>query len=380
MKFLCLQASSIWERYGGIESYLHDFLSLATQAFGKGSCHTVTLTGRPIQPEATYPVVTAQKYLPGVLKKIENRFSLNLLAKALSLTKKNQPEFILCGHVSLGPLARLLAAKLKVPVVTVIYGIEAWGNLLPQDEWALKKSDQIISISEWTKSRLVARGYSPDQISVVCPTLPESAKNWPVRKLDAVGAKPLTLLTVARLDSSERYKGHDHVLQALSRARKQKPAFRVRYVIQGEGSDQAYLENIVRTEKLEDMVQFLPAMTSRENLGSLYSEADILVMPSRFGFWDNRWRGEGFGIVYVEAAACEVPSIAYACGGATDVIIPDKTGWLVHPDHILGLTQRFIELNAKRELITKMGKAARVHVEAKFSRAAMKTAIVKALS
>lgn len=371
MKFLCLQASSVWERYGGIESYLDDLLCLLTEAYGPGSCHSVTLSSGPLSPRAPYPVTGVQKWLPGILRKVENRYSLLLLKKALEVARADRPEFILCGHVSLGPLCQVLSQTLKVPVIALVYGIEAWGNLLPQDEWALKAARKIISISEWTKSRLVARGYGANQIFILPPTVPEAAEQWPRRK-PTEATSPLRLLTVSRLDSSERYKGHDHVLQALARARAQRPTLAVRYTIHGEGDDKAYLENIVRREKLQDIVDFQPKVANRDDLGSIYSQADVLIMPSRYGFWGGKWRGEGFGIAYTEAALCEVPSIAYDCGGATDIILNEKTGWLVHPDHVPGLTALILELETKREKIAAYGAEARQIVLHRFSRDSVK--------
>ncbi len=378
MTFLCLQASTVWERYGGIESYLDDLLTVSQDPECPAQGVSVALTSKAVTASGRYPITFVKKQLPGLLRKLENRYSPFLFQTALAVARERKPDFILCGHVALGPLAYALGRKLDIPVTTVVYGIEAWGNLPPQDELALKASHKLISISEWTKSRLVARGYEASRISIVAPTIPAGALDWPKRQASSVG--PLTLLTVSRLDASERYKGHDHVLQAIAKARKQKPSLNLRYVIQGEGNDCGYLEKIVRHERLNDLVEFLPAVERREELGQLYSKADVFIMPSRYGFWGGRWRGEGFGIVYTEAAACEVPSIAYDCGGATDVIVKDKTGWLLHPDHVQGMADLILELEARREKITEYGVNARQHVLARFSRDAMKKSLTKAFS
>ena len=376
MKFLCLQASSVFERYGGIESYLDDLLCLLTEAYGPKSCHAITLSSTSLSVEAPYPVTAVKKWLPGILQRAENRYSPLLLKKALDIARADRPEYILCGHVSLGPLCQALSKTLKIPVIALVYGIEAWGNLLPQDEWALKAAHRIFSISEWTKSRLVGRAYLADQIYVLPPTVPEAASHWP-RRNPAVPPGPLKLLTVSRLDSTERYKGHDHVLQALSRARAQRPSLAVRYTIHGEGNDKTYLENIVRREKLGALVDFQPKVANRNELGAIYSQADILIMPSRYGYWGGRWRGEGFGIAYTEAAMCEVPSIAYDCGGATDIILNEKNGWLIHPDHVPGLTTLILELEAKREKITDFGVQARQLAVHRFSRVSVKRLLTK---
>ena len=92
-------------------------------------------------------------------------------------------------------------------------------------------------------------------------------------------------------------------------------------------------------------------------------------MPSRFGFWEGGWRGEGFGIVYVEAAALEAPSLAYRCGGAVEIIQHNRTGWLIEPDNIAALSFKLHELALHRGEVLRAGRAARPHVIKNFGAA-----------
>ena len=62
-----------------------------------------------------------------------------------------------------------------------------------------------------------------------------------------------------------------------------------------------------------------------DDLPSLYGCADVFAMLCR-----NRWGGleqEGFGIVFLEAAACGVPQVAGASGGAAEAVVDGETGW-----------------------------------------------------
>ena len=91
-------------------------------------------------------------------------------------------------------------------------------------------------------------------------------------------------------------------------------------------------------------------------------------MPSRFGKWEGKWRGEGFGIVYLEAAAFGLPSIAYDCGGATDIISAGVNGWLVVPDSITDLANAIAQAAKNPKLVFEMGKKAHEMVMARFTR------------
>jgi phosphatidylinositol alpha-1,6-mannosyltransferase len=64
-----------------------------------------------------------------------------------------------------------------------------------------------------------------------------------------------------------------------------------------------------------------------ERLPALYACADVFAAPNR-----TRWGGleqEGFGIVFLEAAACGVPQVAGDSGGAPDAVVHGETGLLV---------------------------------------------------
>ena len=68
---------------------------------------------------------------------------------------------------------------------------------------------------------------------------------------------------------------------------------------------------------------------SDDDLPSLYACADVFAMLCR-----NRWGGleqEGFGIVFLEAAACGVPQVAGASGGAAEAVVDGETGLVVDP-------------------------------------------------
>ncbi len=366
-KFLFLQHSSLFESFGGVEYYMDDLLVSATEVYGSGQVHTVIpqrcdLIDLPKRPYAFHLVPMNQK---GLLSKWNNRYSRSYFKVAKALLESVRPSFLVNCHVSLGPLTYLLHRLSGIPYFTCVYGIDCWGNLWPQDEWCLRHSSRIISISKWTKDILVKRGYPDDQIKIIHPRL-GTVFETVVPKMREL--ETFTMLTISRLDAHEKYKGHDHVLQALNILRPLLKTLGLKYIIQGEGTDRPRLERMATEFQLESFVEFHRAVKDREELSSLYQQGDLFIMPSRFGRWAGRWRGEGFGIVYVEAAVFAIPSIAYDCGGATDIIEHEKTGWLVAPDNI-GALAKTIEHCARNPLeVRQVGLRARERVLEVFSR------------
>ncbi|NBT58768.1 glycosyltransferase [bacterium] len=364
MRILCLQQSSIFESYGGIEYYLHDFLTLASDILGPSEVATLVpqRAGTFSLTDTSYEVIPIPFTKQGLWKKLENRFSPAFLSTALQKGRDFKPDLILTGHISLAPLGFALSKILKVPYWTIAYGLEVWGSVGIPYEWALRTCDKIISISHWTKNILVARGFPHGKIEIVHPCLQPEFGKKPAKTYSSDTREPLKLLTVSRLDPNERYKGHDHVLSAMNSIKEHRRDAIPHYTIQGYGADRSRLEKMVFYFGLQEHVTFLDKLSCREELEQLYRDCDVFIMPSRFGCWEGRWRGEGFGIVYVEAGALGVPSIAYDCGGATDIIRSGINGLLV-----------------KQEQISLLGAKAREVSLSQFSRETIKTQMEKVL-
>ncbi|MGP8336826.1 MAG: glycosyltransferase [Methanosarcinaceae archaeon] len=92
---------------------------------------------------------------------------------------------------------------------------------------------------------------------------------------------------------------------------------------------------------------------SRSELIKLYSLSDVFVLPSVY---------EPFGIVLLEAMACETPCIGFRIGGIPDIIDHDRTGLLVEPENYGGLSEAIARLYHDPEKCSKMGKNGRERV------------------
>src|SRR5439155_17481918 len=123
-------------------------------------------------------------------------------------------------------------------------------------------------------------------------------------------------------------KGMDTLIQATALLAAARPD--VTLAIAGGGRDRGRLERLVRTSGAP--VRLLGRVDD-DRLPSLYGCADVFAMLCR-----NRWRGleqEGFGIVFLEAAAAGVAQVAGDSGGAAEAVIDGGTGRVVtRPDDV----------------------------------------------
>ncbi len=235
-------------------------------------------------------------------------------------------DLILCAHINLSPLGWLCRLRTGAPLVQVVHGSEAWqptGN--PLIDRAIRSMDAFITVSGVTKGRFTRwTGLAPE-VGFVLPNSIDLDRFQPGQKspalLDRYGLRGKTvLMTLGRLDAGERAKGFDEVMEVLGPLAEEMPD--LAYLIVGDGSDRARLEQKAQRLGLGDRVVFAGFVPEDEKVDH-YRLADVYVMPSRW---------EGFGIVYLEAMACGIPVVGSSIDGSLGAI-PDETfGLTVDPD------------------------------------------------
>ena len=148
-------------------------------------------------------------------------------------------------------------------------------------------------------------------------------------------------------------KGFDIVIDAVS------ALDGVQLAIAGGGRDRKRLERRARGR-----AQFLGRVPDAD-LPDLYACADVFAMCCR-----DRWRGleaEGFGIVFLEAAACGVPAIAGRSGGSHEAVADGETGYVVAPRDVGAVRESIARLLADDDMRARMGAAARRRAVDEFS-------------
>jgi phosphatidylinositol alpha-1,6-mannosyltransferase len=184
------------------------------------------------------------------------------------------------------------------------------------------------------------------------------AERAAVRKQFGIAPESTLVVSVSRLVPR---KGMDVLIRAAARLAPIHPELEV--VIGGSGRDRGRLERLVA--ELAAPVR-LVGRVDDDDLPGLYGTADVFAMACR-----NRWLGleqEGFGIVFLEAAACGVPQVAGESGGAAEAVLDGQTGLVVDdPRSVAALTDALRILIVDPERRAAMGAAGRVRAEASFS-------------
>ena len=138
----------------------------------------------------------------------------------------------------------------------------------------------------------------------------------------------LVVLTVGRIAAAERYKGHDVMLEAWPAVLRRVPD--AEYWIVGDGDDRARLESQARELGIAASVRFKGSVSSQE-LDVCYDRCCIFAMPARTELEARAPRGEGFGIVFLEAMAHGKPVLGPRVGAPAEFIHSGEHGLLVDP-------------------------------------------------
>jgi glycosyltransferase involved in cell wall biosynthesis len=250
----------------------------------------------------------------------------------------------------------------------MVYGIEAWVSLPLPKRMALRRADRVITISEFSCQQVAKRqGVRVERMASLPCALDESLTT--VQPASTGPHELLTdgqrvILTVARMLSSERYKGHDVILQALPSVLLRVP--NLTYVIVGEGDDRSRIEALADSLGLRPHVIFTGHVSDSE-LVALYHRSEIFALPARTVLADQEAKGEGFGIVFLEAMAFGKPVIGPNFGAPTEFIRDGENGLLVDPDSVTSVAEALVALLTNPEKGRKLGEAGREWVRTSYS-------------
>ena len=310
-------------------------LALVTDAFGgRGGIaqYNRDLLSAFAEVELVSSVMVLPRYAPdksSSRRKIQELRArgkkVQYIAAALWAGLRNHVDLIFCGHLYVAPLAWIIARLKGAKLIIQMHGIEAWGTPSSLQRLAVEAADLVLCVSRHTRSSVLNwASIAPERVVVLPNTVCENFK--PDNAISSRTAWGLSgkrvLLTVGRMDSRERYKGHDRVIAAIPQLIAE--GHDVVYLILGEGDDRARLEAIARKAGIIDRVRFM-GLVSQEVLMEAYRIADLFVMPST---------GEGFGIAFLEAMASGTPAVGLAVAGAMDALADGELGIAVRDSEL----------------------------------------------
>lgn len=232
-----------------------------------------------------------------------------------------------------GFVAWLVARLTFHRVVIYAHGEEltGWGkgNKYRAMCFALRHADTVIANSDFTRETLLGMGVAAGRITLIHPgvDIERFQPGLPCQDLRdhlSLGPDALLLLSVGRLS---RRKGFDTVIKCMPSLLQE--GFNVHYAIIGIGEDQAYLEDLIARNACGGRVHLL-GHVAMEDLPRWYNACDVFVLANREINGDT----EGFGMVFVEAAACGKPALAGAAGGTGSAVKEGETGLRVLADSV----------------------------------------------
>jgi len=278
-----------------------------------------------LQQLGLQPQLLATRHLgPGVLGRWLGRFwfLLQLLWWLPQAQSVFSMHVLLLKPLKLRALFPALAAR---PLYCWLHGIEVWGTALAVARQDLCACTALAASSSFTAQQVRSGLPACPPITVVHPC---SDLKFP-EQIPPPGL-PLRLLTVARLDASERYKGHDQILDALHLLKQQgalDPSSR--WIVVGDGNDRKRLQEKALRLGVAAQIEWRGCLSDQQLIEAFLS-CSVFVMPSAFSITaGGHASGEGFGIAYLEAAMAGRASIGALSGGQQDLILDGETGWLL---------------------------------------------------
>ncbi len=293
---------------GGIAQYNRDFLG----ALAEAGLASITVLPRLAPDSAVAP--NSIKQMPAR----PGRAAYS--AAALRIALFQSVDVVFCGHLFMAPLAAKVARFKGAKLILQTHGIEAWSRPLRMRRAAVEQADLVVCVSRHTRAAVLSwAAITPERVLVVPNTVREAFTpgDGATQRAALAGGGKRILLTVGRMDSRERYKGHDRVIAAIPDLVAK--GHDICYVVVGEGDDRIRLEALARDTGVSERVRF-PGAQELLSLIETYRAADLFVMPST---------GEGFGVSFLEAMASGTPAVGLNVAGSRDALADGALGTVV---------------------------------------------------
>jgi phosphatidylinositol alpha-1,6-mannosyltransferase len=169
------------------------------------------------------------------------------------------------------------------------------------------------------------------------------------------------------MSADERYKGHEQLIDAWPEVVAAVPEAQL--IVVGDGDDATRLRARAAASHAADRMEFT-GFVDRRTLEGLYADAAVFVLPSR---------GEGFGLVYLEAMAHGLPCVGSIHDAAREIVVDGATGLLVDSDRGEALGQAIVTLLRNDAMRRAFGRAGLDRLQQAFTFERFKARIVSLL-
>jgi glycosyltransferase involved in cell wall biosynthesis len=240
------------------------------------------------------------------------------------IVKLRAPDIILTQHVKSHFVMRLSKLWQEYPWIAFHHG---YTNTLSReriynrmDRLSLPKADRVITVCEAFARELTSVAGVPRQRihvqhnSIRAERTVGSEQAEDLRKRLGIAKDETLVLSVGRLS---REKAHIDLLSAFNHLRVNNPETKSRLVLVGEGPEYSRLASAAASFRLSESVIFAGQVS---NVQLYYAAADVVVLPSH---------SEGSPYVLLEAMAAQVPIVATAVGGVSEMVEDEESALLV---------------------------------------------------
>lgn len=287
------------------------------------------------QPNLQFLTSTKFHYFGDLPKLLQ---TILFATKIIVLAIFQRPTIVISTHVNYAVACYVLKLLTGIPYWVVAHGLEVWDIENKATKLALQKADKIISVSNYTRQRLLEDKNIDSNKIVLLPNTFDASQfkinpkpNYLLKRYNLTDKQPV-ILTVTRMGRMAQYKGYDQILHALVKIRFH--IRNVRFILAGKGDDLPRINALVSSLNLQDCVT-IAGFVPDEELCAHYNLCDVFALPSK---------GEGFGIVYLEALACGKPVLAGNQDGSIDPLAEGKLGCLVDPDNVEEIAYNLIQI------------------------------------
>jgi phosphatidylinositol alpha-1,6-mannosyltransferase len=242
-----------------------------------------------------------------------------------SLAHRWDAESLVIWHLGLSKLLPFLRGQ-RGQVLVFLHGVEAWRPLSRRLQRLLGRADSFLANSEFTWRRFVE--FNPALANRPCQVVPLGSGE--AEPTELLPEEPPSMLAISRLCRSEDYKGHRELIAVWPQVLARLPDARL--WIAGDGDLRPDLERAAAP--LGDRVQFW-GRVSQEQKQALLRRCRCLAMPSR---------GEGFGLVYLEAMRLGRPCLVSTCDAGREVVHPPEAGLAVDPRDSVAVADAAVRL------------------------------------
>ena len=302
--------------------------------------HEVEVLAYPLFEYPPYDLVLATK-----MAEVMTRFDLDILHVHYAIP-----------HSISAYLAKKMLTDRVVPFVTTLHGtdITLVGNdrsYLPITRFGIEQSDAVTAVSEYLKQRTIQEFQIKRNVEVVpnfvdCDVYGRAADRS-LRKKFAADDEGILI----HISNFRPVKRVEDVIGIFALVRKQQKA---RLLMVGDGPDRPKAEWLAHTHGVAGDVMFVG---KQNDMSQLLAISDILLLPSEL---------ESFGLVALEAMACEVPVIATHIGGIPEVVRHGVDGFLYDVGDIASMADGCLSILRNPQMREDLGKAARDHATREF--------------